>query len=110
MGAGKTEVVKSVCQQMGFDPAHSPTFGFANLYQSQSSKLSLYHVDLYRIKSHEDLESTGFWDLFSDSNSVYFIEWASRIQNDNWPWGWTQIQIDIEKNDLQERTIKLRCQ
>jgi tRNA threonylcarbamoyladenosine biosynthesis protein TsaE len=110
MGAGKTEIVKVVCAQMGLEQAQSPTFGLANLYHNQNSNLSFYHVDLYRIHSLEDLESTGFWDLLSENHSVLFVEWAQLISEESWPWDWKRVQIDVEKRDLEERVIKLRFQ
>lgn len=107
MGAGKTEVVKTVCTFLGFEPAQSPTFGLAHLYENQNSQLKLYHVDLYRMQSQEDLDSTGFWDLFNDSKAAVFIEWADFINQDQWPWDWKRIKIDIVESNLQARIIKL---
>lgn len=110
MGAGKTEIVSTVCHQLGFEQAQSPTFGLANLYLNQKINLSIHHVDLFRIKSHEDLESTGFWDLLNERDSIFFIEWANMIPQESWPWNRNRVEIDIQKRDLNERVIKLRFQ
>lgn len=109
MGAGKTETVKMVCEELGLTQAQSPTFGLAHFYQNSEKKLSLYHVDLYRIQSEEDLDSTGFWDLFNETKTVVFVEWSNLITEQSWPWNWNRIDIHIENKDS-NRQIKLRFQ
>lgn len=95
VGAGKTELVKIVCAALGLRDVQSPTFAFHQTYTSE--KQTLHHVDLYRLKSEEDLESTGFWDLFEDEGSTLFIEWSNLIQSEAWPWGWKIVRLQIQK-------------
>lgn len=103
VGAGKTELVKTLCQLLGLKDVQSPTFAFHNLYSSPN--LNLHHVDLYRLKNEEDLESTGFWDLFQNENDVILVEWSNMIQKDAWPWGWKKVFIQIEKQSGSKRKI-----
>lgn len=107
MGAGKTEFVKTTIEHLNLGVVQSPTFAFHHVYAKDSNGLRAHHVDLYRLKSQEDLESIGFWDLFQDERNIIFVEWANRISEDSWPWGWSILKIKIEKGQEQERQIEL---
>ena len=76
MGTGKTEMVRFMCSALGRFEVCSPAFTLINIY---SEKVA--HIDLYRLKSREDLESAGFWDLFA-SPRLIFIEWADRLEEE----------------------------
>lgn len=74
MGAGKTTFIKSLCQYLGVrDSMSSPTYSIVNEYNT-TSNLKLYHFDLYRLKSSEELFELGFDDYISSGNYL-FIEW-----------------------------------
>jgi len=74
MGAGKTTFIKSLCQSLSvIDTMSSPTYSIVNEYNTNSS-LKLYHFDLYRLKSSEELFELGFEDYVSSGNYL-FIEW-----------------------------------
>ncbi len=105
LGVGKTELIKTVAAHFQMQDVQSPTFAFHHRYQSV--KFNLHHVDLYRLKSEEDLESTGFWDLFENEQDVLFVEWSDLIQADAWPWGWKQVKIKIKKIDQNAREIEI---
>ena len=106
LGAGKTEMIKTVAAHFKMSDVQSPTFAFHNVYKGHS--LVLHHVDLYRLNSEEDLESTGFWDLFENENDVMFVEWSNLIHDDAWPWGWKRVDIDIKKLDDNKREITFK--
>ena len=76
LGAGKTALVRGIAQGLGAPPAAvtSPTFVVIHEYQG---RLPLAHVDLYRIGSPRELESTGLTEYFS-GQTVTAIEWADR--------------------------------
>ena len=107
LGAGKTELIKTVAEHFKMDDVQSPTFAFHNAYRNNS--LVIHHVDLYRLNSEEDLESTGFWDLFENENDVMFVEWSNLIHDDAWPWGWKRVDIEIKKIDDQRREITMEA-
>ena len=76
LAAGKT------CMTHGFgeayevkDPISSPTFTLVNEYHG--SKL-IYHLDLYRLNSMEELIDLGYEDLLDTPNGLVLIEWAER--------------------------------
>ena len=74
MGAGKTTFIKSLCEFLNVnDTMSSPTYSIVNEYYT-NSKSKLYHFDLYRLKSSEELFEIGFKDYIESGNYV-FIEW-----------------------------------
>lgn len=74
MGAGKTTFIKSVCQFLNVtDAMSSPTYSIVNEYFTKS-KQKIFHFDLYRIKSSQELFDIGFEEYLSGRNYV-FIEW-----------------------------------
>lgn len=93
LGAGKTQFVKECVLLLGGEMPDSPTFSVINHYKSP--KHAIYHIDLYRLDSEEDIESTGFWDLFREEQALIFVEWANKIPSADWPKSWPQYQIKI---------------
>ena len=86
LGVGKTQFVKTMVSSMGGEMPDSPTFSIINQYPCANK--TIYHVDLYRLESEADVESTGFWDLFCEDEALIFVEWAERIDEENWPRNW----------------------
>ena len=109
LGVGKTQFVKSMVSTMGGEMPDSPTFSIINQYPCADK--TIYHVDLYRLESEADVESTGFWDLFREDEALIFVEWAERIADDNWPTTWPRLNIHIkfaEKTDTRKIQISFR--
>lgn len=73
----------------------SPTFGIHNRYDTPSGYID--HVDLYRLDSDSDLESTGFWDLFQTSDFVV-VEWSDRLPISVWPASWQKVRLKISSH------------
>lgn len=108
LGVGKTQFVKSMVSTMGGEMPDSPTFSIINQYPCADK--TIYHVDLYRLESEADVESTGFWDLFRENEALIFVEWAERITDDNWPKIWPRLNIHMqfaEKTDTRKIQISL---
>lgn len=79
LGAGKTVFVKGIAAGIGIDEViTSPTFTFVNEYRSE--KGLLYHFDLYRADSSDDLIDIGFYDYFTD-DAICVIEWADKAED-----------------------------
>lgn len=109
VGAGKTELVKVLTQSLGIRQIASPSFAIHHHYQN--AELQMEHVDLYRLESEDDLESTGFWDLFAVKKGLVVIEWADRLNPDLLPLNWSKIKVQIEKLSApDERQITLSIQ
>lgn len=76
LGAGKTTFVRGLARGLGVDPAEvtSPTFVLINEYRG---RLTLHHVDLYRIEGAA-VDDLGLEELADDGGAVV-IEWAERL-------------------------------
>ncbi|MCF8461245.1 MAG: tRNA (adenosine(37)-N6)-threonylcarbamoyltransferase complex ATPase subunit type 1 TsaE [Flavobacteriales bacterium] len=73
MGAGKTTLIKRFCAHLGIkDEVNSPTFSLVNEYESAIGPV--YHFDLYRIRSEEELYDIGYEDYFF-SGYLCLVEW-----------------------------------
>lgn len=73
MGAGKTTLIKEFCHYLGVqDEVSSPTFSLVNEYDSSIGPI--YHFDLYRIQSEEELYDIGYEDYFF-SGYLCLVEW-----------------------------------
>jgi len=76
LGAGKTQLVKGLAR--GLDIAelvHSPTFALVNIYNG--GRLTLYHLDLYRLDTLEQIRAAGL-EEYLKPEGVTVIEWAER--------------------------------
>lgn len=105
LGAGKTTMTRGISIGMGLgDEVTSPTFALVNEYHGAGK--SLYHFDMYRITSSEDLETTGFYD-YMDGNSVIAAEWSENIAEALETLGQDILQIDIKRVDDDTREINI---
>ena len=102
MGAGKTTLIKSICEQLNVvDVVKSPTFSIVNEYISEING-KVYHFDFYRLEDKREAFDIGI-EFYFDSSSYCFVEWPSMIE-DLLPNDFDHIYIDVE-NEL--RIIKL---
>jgi tRNA threonylcarbamoyladenosine biosynthesis protein TsaE len=80
LGAGKTHLTKGIVSGTGSDAqVTSPTFVFINEYRTPS-RLTIYHVDLYRIDDPVELDSIGLADATA-GHGIAVIEWPERDPN-----------------------------
>lgn len=78
LGMGKTCFVNGLAEGLGFTgEVSSPTFAIINEYLG--GRLDLYHFDMYRVTSWDDLYSTGYFD-YMESGGVLAIEWSENIE------------------------------
>ena len=87
MGAGKTTLIKQILSLLDvIDNVSSPTFSIINEYLTKNDQV-IYHIDLYRIKSLNEIEGIGLFE-YLESGNLCFVEWGEVIEN----------LIDIEFN------------
>ena len=107
MGAGKTTLTKGIAAALGItDPVTSPTFALVNEYPQ--GRLPLFHFDLYRIDSYDDLYAVGFFD-YLDREGIIAAEWSENIHGLEQELSRDElhrvINIRIEKSGESERRI-----
>ena len=79
MGAGKTTLIKEILKSMNvIDNISSPTFSIINEYNTSKEDI-IYHMDLYRIKSIDELEGIGLFE-YLESGNLCMIEWGEMIE------------------------------
>jgi len=77
LGAGKTQLVKGLARGLGSTArVHSPTFALVNIYSG--GRLLLFHLDLYRLETPDQIASAGL-DEYLEPEGVTVIEWADKI-------------------------------
>ena len=79
LGAGKTTLVSVMLRILGvIEPVVSPTFTYVNRYKTADGR-SIFHFDLYRLKTIEEFEQLGFFEYLDQPNSLVFIEWPEIV-------------------------------
>ena len=79
MGMGKTTFTRSLAKSLGYEgDVQSPTFAIVNEYIG--GRLNVYHFDMYRIETFDDLYSTDFF-AYCEMGGVVVCEWSENIEN-----------------------------
>lgn len=79
VGAGKTTLIKALVKTLGSsDTVSSPTFSLVNEYIIPTNESPIFHFDLYRINTEDELYNIGI-ETYLESDSWVFIEWPSLI-------------------------------
>jgi tRNA threonylcarbamoyladenosine biosynthesis protein TsaE len=102
LGAGKTTLAQAICLGYGVeDPITSPTYSLVQEYLAPRSVV--FHIDLYRIESPEQLTNLG-WDDIISSRALTLVEWperaGARLPEDHLP-----IDIDYIDGDPTRRIL-----
>ena len=84
LGAGKTSLTRGLIRALGFaGEVPSPTFGIVIPYDPPATRVSLWHIDLYRVDDPHELDELGLDDARADAALV--IEWPERLGARLWP-------------------------
>lgn len=91
LGAGKTAFTRGIARGLGIgEPVTSPTYTIVNEYLS--GRIPLFHFDMYRLHSGDDLFDIG-WDDYLERGGICVVEWSENVSGalDN------PISVTIEK-------------
>ena len=105
LGAGKTSLVRGLARGLGITTrVHSPTFTLVNEYSG--GRFKLFHLDLYRLETPDQLRSAGIEEFLSP-DGVAVIEWAERLELGGWNFtsGQNFVRVNIALVSESERLI-----
>lgn len=103
MGMGKTCFTRGLAKGMGFlGQVTSPTFALVNEYIG--GRLPIYHFDMFRITTWEDLYSCGWFD-YIEQGGVMVAEWSENIEE---ALPSDAIVIEFERIDDNTRKITIK--
>ena len=92
LGAGKTAFTRGVARGLGIsEPVTSPTYTIVNEYPH--GRLPLFHFDMYRLHSAEELFDLG-WEDYLDRGGVCAVEWSENV----WEALEDPIVVSIERD------------
>lgn len=100
LGAGKTVFTKGLCRGLGLVDIHSvgsPSYTLVNIY---SARVTVYHMDLYRLGGEADIADLGWEDFLGEG--VIIIEWADKITVD---FPCIRVRIEADKENIRTITI-----
>jgi tRNA threonylcarbamoyladenosine biosynthesis protein TsaE len=104
LGAGKTTFVQGVALGLGFE-GHvvSPTFTLVREYRA---RLTLIHVDVYRLERMQDVIDLGLDDALGEGDAVVLIEWGDAVEG-LLPQGHLVVELTVPGAG-EERRLVLR--
>ena len=78
LGAGKTAFTRGLARGLGaLEPVTSPTYTIVNDYLS--GRLPLFHFDMYRLGSADELFDIG-WEDYLERGGICAVEWSENVE------------------------------
>ena len=101
LGAGKTAFTRGLARGLGYkEPVTSPTYTIVNEYLG--GRLPLFHFDMYRLASSDDLWDIG-WEDYLERGGVCAVEWSENVDDamEN------AVYVTIHKTGEKSRRIEI---
>jgi tRNA threonylcarbamoyladenosine biosynthesis protein TsaE len=105
LGAGKTTLAKGIAEGRGAaeqDEVSSPTFTLIHEYGGGR----VYHVDLYRLETREEVATLGLEELFDRDDALVLIEWGERFA-ELMPPDRIEIRLNTAEDDPDARVVSI---
>jgi len=106
VGAGKTTLVKGIAAALGAaseEDVTSPTFTLVHEYRGP--KVTLYHLDLYRLETERELATLGIDEMAAEQDALVLVEWGERFES---IVSRMDAEIAMEHGEGNERAMMVR--
>jgi tRNA threonylcarbamoyladenosine biosynthesis protein TsaE len=109
LGAGKTTMVKGLAEGLGVareEDVASPSYTLIHEYHGDAT--SLYHIDLYRLDTTEQVGTLGLEDLLGfdlDPHAVVVIEWGAKFST-YWAQDYLEVRLDVVGDEQRRITAQ----
>ncbi|MCU1320711.1 MAG: putative ATPase [Acidobacteriaceae bacterium] len=106
VGAGKTTLVKGIAEALdaaGEEDVTSPTFTLVHQYVND--RVHLFHLDLYRLETEEQIAVLGLEEMLAEPNALVLVEWGDRFES---VIKLATAEIAMEQGEGDERALLVR--
>jgi tRNA threonylcarbamoyladenosine biosynthesis protein TsaE len=106
VGAGKTTLVKGIAAALhaaSEEDVTSPTFTLVHEYRGP--KVTLYHLDLYRLETERELATLGIDEMAAEPDALVLVEWGERFES---IVSRMDAEIAMEHGEGNERAMMVR--
>ena len=101
LGLGKTVLTRGIAEGLGVPPEDVSSPSYTLIQEYSGGRLPMFHVDLYRIESVEEIETLGLDEILS-SDGVIVVEWGERL-----PAAHRQTAITVRFHDVGEDSRRI---
>lgn len=99
LGAGKTAFTRGLAQGLGItDRVTSPTFTIVNEYEG--GRLPLFHFDMYRLESSDELFDIG-WEDYLRRGGICAVEWSEKVSDTLTD----ALRVDIRRGEREDDRV-----
>lgn len=104
LGVGKTAFVRGMAKGLGLNcRVSSPTFTIVNEYEGETGIQSLFHFDMYRLNSSDELFDIG-WEDYLARDGICVVEWSENVAD---AFDGSEVVVHIARLDTDRREITI---